>query len=535
MSPLDALSSPPVGRVGVGRLGPEPTLASAAAASSPITDALVERVQRRLLADPEPAGPETNEARVQAIVRDEAPLLDDLSAARTCALVVARIAGLGPLEPFLGDDLVTDVLVNGGGDVWVDRAGRLVRTGLTLDEATTLRLIERVLAPLGRHVDRANPIVDARLADGSRVHAIVAPLAIDGPCLTIRRFGARPVRLDDVATSGVAAMLRWAVVARANVIVSGGAGAGKTTLLNALAGAIPPGERIVTIEDAAELRLPGDHVVRLESRPASAEGQGEVRIRDLVRASLRMRPDRIVVGEVRSGEALDMLQAMNTGHEGSLSTCHANGTLDALRRLETMVLMGDVDLPHAVVRDYVTSAIDLVVHIKRGGDGQRRVVAVDEVGPLDGDGRIDMRSLATAAGLRALPQCPARSAGAGASRPGLDRTMTARAVRRRAVRAGRPPSHHLALDRGGREIGPRAHGVAGPTVAGSWPSPGSGVSADRDAPGPRLAGLAGPGRPGRGRARRAARGHGAFVARRLVAGGRARRGAPGSAGRPVGR
>ena len=225
-------------------------------------------------------------------------------------------------------------------------------------------------------------MVDARLPDGSRVHAVVRPLAVDGPCLTIRRFGARAVRLDEVASSGVAALLAWAVRARSNIVVCGGAGAGKTTLLNALAAAIPADERVITIEDAAELRLPGEHVVRLEARPASAEGLGEVRIRDLLRSSLRMRPDRIVVGEVRSGEALDMLQAMNTGHEGSLSTCHANGPAEALHRLETMVLMGDVDLPHGVVREQIASAVDLVVHIARSPSG-RRVTEVAEVGRVE--------------------------------------------------------------------------------------------------------------------------------------------------------
>jgi pilus assembly protein CpaF len=377
------------------------------------TDELVERVHRRLVADHQPGATDSTESQVRSLVRAEAPLLDDATALQTCERVLALVGGLGPLEPFLDDASVTDILVNGGGQVWVDRAGALAPTSVTLDERATLHLIERVLAPLGRHVDRAHPIVDARLPDGSRVHAVVRPLAVDGPCLTIRRFGARPIQLEEVATDEVAALLRWAVRARANLVVSGGAGAGKTTLLNALAGAIPTAERIITIEDAAELRLPGEHVVRLESRPPSAEGQGEVRIRDLVRASLRMRPDRIVVGEVRSGEALDMLQAMNTGHEGSLSTCHANGPLDALRRLETMVLMGDVDLPHAVVRDYVVSALDLVVHIRRGADGRRWVTAVDEVGGLAADGRIEMTPIATAAGVVALPRRSARSAAAG--------------------------------------------------------------------------------------------------------------------------
>jgi pilus assembly protein CpaF len=275
------------------------------------------------------------------------------------------------------------------------------------------------VAPLGLHVDRASPLVDARLADGSRVNAVVRPLAVDGPCLTIRRFGARRVTLSEVATPGVAALLAWAVRARANVVVCGGAGAGKTTLLNALAAEIPDHERVVTIEDAAELRLPGRHVVRLEARPASAEGAGEVRVRDLVRNALRMRPDRIVVGEVRAGEALDMLQAMNTGHEGSLSTCHANSPADGLRRLETLVLMGDVALPLAAVREQVRSALDLVVQIARRPDGGRRVVAVAEIDPDEPSGPggpVGTRPLTAPDGhLVALPRRPVRGTGRPAS------------------------------------------------------------------------------------------------------------------------
>jgi pilus assembly protein CpaF len=248
---------------------------------------------------------------------------------------------------------------------------------------------------------------------------VVRPLAVDGPCLTIRRFATRPVQLDDVATAGVAALLAWAVRPR-NIVVSGGAGAGKTTLLNALAAGIPDRERVITIEDAAELRLPGDHVVRLEARTANAEGTGEVRIRDLVRASLRMRPDRIVVGEVRSGKALDMLQAMNTGHEGSLSTCHANGAVEALRRLETLVLMGDVDLPHAVVREQIATAVDLVVHVARTPTG-RRVVDVAEV--VSRARRLGVRSLVDDGRLVALPRRAPRSAIAGVL-GGVDRAVT---------------------------------------------------------------------------------------------------------------
>jgi len=376
---------------------------------------LVDRIHERVVRGGAALGSVDREeaaGQVDRLVRLDSPLLDEAAVRSITSAVLARALGLGPLEPLLADPLVTDVMVNPGGRVWVDRDGALAATDLMLCESVVSHLVERVVAPLGLHADRSRPVVDARLPDGSRVHAVVRPLAVDGPCLTIRRFGSRPVRLDEVASPGVAALLAWVVRARANVIVCGGAGAGKTTLLNALAAGIPGGERVITIEDAAELRLPGDHVVRLEARPANGEGHGEVRIRDLVRAALRMRPDRIVVGEVRSGEALDMLQAMNTGHEGSLSTCHANGPVEALRRLETLVLMGDVDLPHAVVREQIAGAVDLVVHIARTGSG-RRVVDVAEVGRVDRFGRLDARSLVHEGRLGDLPHRPARFASAG--------------------------------------------------------------------------------------------------------------------------
>ncbi len=337
------------------------------------------RVHARLLSD----GPAAADlpGRVEALVGEEAPLLGPRQRARLVGEVLAAVGGLGPLEPLLADPAVTDVMVNGPGPgrVWVERAGVLRRVPLDLSASTIEHLIEKVVAPLGLRVDRASPLVDARLPDGSRVNAVVPPLAVDGPCLTIRRFGARALPVSAFAPSPLAGFLAWAVVARMNVLVSGGTGAGKTTLLNALAAHIPATERVVTVEDAAELRLPGDHVVRLEARPANAEGAGEIRVRDLVRNALRMRPDRILVGEVRGPEALDMLQAMNTGHEGSLSTCHANGPADALRRVETMVLMGEVDLPLSAVRSQVESALDLVVQVARRPGGSRRVVAVAEV------------------------------------------------------------------------------------------------------------------------------------------------------------
>jgi len=387
--------------------------------STPDIGSLARRVHQRVLAGEVSLDldePSVTRSAVDDLVRREAPLLPAADVDLVTDVVLARAVGLGPLEPLLTEPGITDIMVNGGGRVWVERDGRLTATDLVLSEATVLHLIERVVAPLGLHVDRASPVVDARLVDGSRVHAVVRPLAVDGPCLTIRRFATRTISLDEIAGAGVVGLLAWAVGARSNLIVSGGAGAGKTTLLNALGAYIPDHERVVTIEDAAELRLPGAHVVRLEARPPSAEGMGEVRIRELVRAALRMRPDRIVVGEVRSGEALDMLQAMNTGHEGSLSTCHANSPADALRRLETMVLMAEVALPHAVVRDQLASALDLVVQVGRAADGRRAVTDVAEVGRVDGSGALGVRSLTAAGALVALPDRPVRGVGA----PGPD-------------------------------------------------------------------------------------------------------------------
>jgi pilus assembly protein CpaF len=334
------------------------------------------RIHTRLLAD---GGDGPLAERVAALVDEEAPLLGGALRRRLVAGVLADVCGLGALEPLLGDPEVTEIMVNGPGRVWIERRGALVRVPVDLDTEAIEHLIEKVVAPLGLRVDRSSPLVDARLPDGSRVNAVVPPLAVDGPCLTVRRFGARAVPLAAFAEPDVAGLLADAVRRRRNIVVSGGTGAGKTTLLNALAACIPPEERVITVEDAAELNLPREHVVRLEARPANAEGAGEVRIRDLVRNALRMRPDRIVVGEVRGPEALDMLQAMNTGHEGSLSTCHANSPDDALRRLETMVLMGEVQLPLAAVRSQLEAALDLVVQVARCPDGSRRIVAVAEV------------------------------------------------------------------------------------------------------------------------------------------------------------
>jgi pilus assembly protein CpaF len=322
---------------------------------------------------------DTTRSAVTRLVRIHAPLLPAARVEGVVDGVLARTIGLGPLEPLLADPSVTEVMVNGPGEVWIERNGTLAPTSVVVDEPTIALLVERIVAPLGLRADRTSPLVDARLPDGSRVNVVIAPLAVDGACITIRRFGVRAIPLSELCDVTIEPLLRDAVARRANIVVSGGTGAGKTTLLNALAAAIPDGERIVTVEDAAELRLPGRHVVRLEARPPNADGVGGVSVRALVRNALRMRPDRIVVGEVRGSEALDMLQAMNTGHDGSLSTCHANSPADALRRIETMAMMGDVDLPLLAIREQLVSALDYVVHVARATDGRRRVSAVGEV------------------------------------------------------------------------------------------------------------------------------------------------------------
>ena len=350
-------------------------------------------------------------AAIQQLLVEHDPLLDDRTVTDLIHRVHSRVSGLGVLDQFLADPAIDEVMVNGAGDLWVERSGRLECTGIIIESATTYALLERIVAPLGLRIDRTSPLVDARLPDGSRVNGVVPPLAVDGPLITIRRFGARRVQLPEVCSPGVAKLLEWAVQSRCNIIVSGGAGAGKTTLLNAVAAFIPPDERVVTIEDTAELRLPGRHVVRLERRPANAEGEGEVSIRDLVRNALRMRPDRIVIGEVRSGEAIDMLQAMNTGHDGSLSTCHANSPIDAIRRHETLVLMGDVALPLAAVREQLRAAVDLIVHVARQPDGSRRVVSMAEPMP-DGEtgSSISVNVLTGPSGeLVTLPSRPRRA------------------------------------------------------------------------------------------------------------------------------
>jgi pilus assembly protein CpaF len=305
--------------------------------------------------------------------------------------IIAEALGLGAIESFVHDQTITEIMVNGSREIYVERRGRLELTAERFVDDRQVRLvIERVLAPLGRRIDESSPMVDARLPDGSRVNATVPPLSIDGPTLTIRRFGTNPLTFDDLVgfgalTDPIVNFLRACVQAQLNIVVSGGTGSGKTTLLNALSSFIPENERIITIEDAAELRLAQPHVIRLESRPPNLEGRGEIRIRECVRNALRMRPDRIVVGECRGAEALDMLQAMNTGHDGSLTTIHANSTRDALSRVETMVLMAGYDLPVRAIREQISAAIDLVIQISRMSDGSRKLISIGEVIGMEGD------------------------------------------------------------------------------------------------------------------------------------------------------
>jgi pilus assembly protein CpaF len=323
-----------------------------------------------------------NERRINLNGREQRRIADEIA---------HDMLGLGPLEGLLDDDSIADIMVNGPNTVFIERQGKVTLSGIHFrDEEHLYRVCQRIAASVGRRVDEASPLVDARLKDGSRVNIVLPPLALDGPCLSIRKFGRRAMDFERMVQSGsialpAARMLEIAGRARLNIIISGGTGSGKTTLLNTISCLIDPSERIVTIEDAAELQLQQPHVVRLETRPASLEGRGEITARDLVRNALRMRPDRIIVGETRGGEAFDMLQAMNTGHSGSMSTVHANSARDALTRIENMVMMGNVGLPAPAIRQQVTSAVDIVIQVERQRDGKRRVTQITEVVGMEGD------------------------------------------------------------------------------------------------------------------------------------------------------
>jgi pilus assembly protein CpaF len=357
------------------------------------------RVQNRLLAELDPSMDITRTEEVkrtiqelfEQILAEENIVLSRPERARLFEQIAAEILGLGPLQPLLEDDTITEIMVNGAKNIYIERKGKLHRVPVTFEnDEHVSRIIDRIVAPLGRRIDESSPYVDARLQDGSRVNAVIPPISLVGPVLTIRKFSKNPITVEQLIQFGsisaeAVQFLKACVESRLNIIISGGTGSGKTTLLNVLSGFIPGDERIVTIENAAELQLRQEHVVTLESRPPNIEGRGEITIRDLVINSLRMRPERIIVGECRGGETLDMLQAMNTGHDGSMTTAHANSPRDTLARLETMCLMAGMDLPVRAIREQVSSAIDVICHQERMRDGTRKVVTICEVSGMEGD------------------------------------------------------------------------------------------------------------------------------------------------------
>jgi pilus assembly protein CpaF len=357
------------------------------------------RVQNKLLAglDPSMDIAKTDEVRktiqnlYEQILSEENIVLSRPERTRLFEQISAEILGFGPLQPFLDDDSVTEIMVNGAKNIYIERKGKIHRVPVTFEsDDHVMRIIDRIVAPLGRRIDESSPYVDARLPDGSRVNAIIPPLSLVGPTLTIRKFARNPITVEQLIefgtlTAGSLQFLKACVEAKINIVISGGTGSGKTTLLNILSGFIPGDERIITIENAAELQLRQEHVVTLESRPPNIEGRGEISIRQLVINSLRMRPDRIIVGEIRDEAALDMLQAMNTGHDGSMTTLHSNSPRDTLARLETMTLMAGMEIPSRAVREQVSSAIDLIIHQERMRDGSRKVVNVTEVSGMEGE------------------------------------------------------------------------------------------------------------------------------------------------------
>lgn len=358
---------------------------------------LREKVQERLIQEFNQEKLENNELEIKVtdilkeIIKEEEIIIKHREVQRLLKEILDEIIGLGPITKFVEDPSITEIMVNGAKQIYVEREGRLEETNeIFRDDAQVMYVIEKIVTPIGRRIDESSPMVDARLPNGSRVNAIIPPLALDGPVLTIRKFSDDPYTIDDLISFGtltaeMANFIRACVKAKMNILVSGGTGSGKTTTLNVLSSFIPSDERIVTIEDAAELQLHQSHVVRLETRPSNIEGKGRISIRDLVRNSLRMRPDRIIVGEVRAEEAIDMLQAMNTGHDGSLTTGHANSPRDMLARLETMFMMGGFEMPLKAIREQVSSAIDLIIHQHRFKDGTRKITNIVEVQGMEGD------------------------------------------------------------------------------------------------------------------------------------------------------
>ena len=370
--------------------------------ASPTRDAYLDlktRIQNKLISDLDPTMDVTQTAEVRRtieemynnILAEEHIVLSRAERQRLFEQIVAEILGFGPLEPFLADNDITEVMVNGAKNIYIERGGKIERQNATFEsDEHLMRIIERIVAPLGRRIDEATPYVDARLPDGSRVNAVIPPISLVGPVLTIRKFFKIPLTVEKLIKLGTISaeaveLLKACVVAKLSIIVSGGTGTGKTTFLNVLSGYIPNDERIITIENAAELQLRQEHVVTLESRPPNIEGRGQITIRDLVINSLRMRPDRIIVGECRGPEAFDMLQAMNTGHEGSMSTIHANSPREAMARMENMILMAGMELPHRAIREQISGALDVVVQLERMRDGSRKCVAITEVQGMEGD------------------------------------------------------------------------------------------------------------------------------------------------------
>jgi pilus assembly protein CpaF len=370
--------------------------------AAPSRDAYMDlktRIQNKLIAELDPTMDVTKTEQVRKtieelydnILAEEARVLSRAERQRLFEQIVSEILGLGPLEPLIADPTVTEIMVNGSKNIYVERSGKILRTNAIFESDDHLmRIIEKIVAPLGRRIDESSPYVDARLPDGSRVNAVIPPISLVGPVLTIRKFFKIPLTVEKLiefgtVTAEVMELLKACVIGKLNILISGGTGTGKTTFLNILSGFIPNDERIITVENAAELQLRQEHVVTLESRPPNIEGRGEITIQDLVINTLRMRPDRIIVGECRGPEAFDMLQAMNTGHEGSMTTVHANTTRDALARIENMVLMAGMDLPHRAIREQIAGALNIIAQLERMRDGSRKIVSVSEVQGMEGD------------------------------------------------------------------------------------------------------------------------------------------------------